>query len=414
MRSDVFRIVAEGTARELGQDFVRAMVRSLKEAMEVSIALVTVGVGHPISRARPIHYWRADGTDLVEYDLAEVPCARVYEGEEVIVPADLCMRYPREFPFHGYVGVPLRNALKEVVGHVAVLSETPIADPDLCTNVLRIFGGRAEAELMRRESDAERERLIEALTRTNSRLDRQAMSAKRANAVKAQLLGMAAHDLRSPIGAIITRAETAESYIARGDAPSLERAVACCEEAIKSAERIEGMIRKLLDAARQDSDELPFAPHRMNIVACVRSALALNADHARAKRIACELDAPSETIELDADEDLLLEAIDNLISNAIKFSWPGSRVDVVITSDENRVHIEVRDQGQGLTPDDVTRAFGRFQRLSAKPTEGEDSIGLGLHIVRAIAERHGGRATVESDGPGKGARFTLTLPRSVG
>jgi len=128
MRADVFRIVAEGTARELGQEFLAAMVRSLREAMEVSIALVTVGVGHPISRARPIHYWRADGTELVEYDLSEVPCARVYEGEEVLVPADLCARYPREFPFHGYVGVPLRNNRSEVLGHVAVLSEVPIAD----------------------------------------------------------------------------------------------------------------------------------------------------------------------------------------------------------------------------------------------------------------------------------------------
>ena len=326
MRADVFRIVAEGTARELGVEFLTAMVRSLKEAMEVSIALVTVGIGQPISRARPIHYWRADGTAIVEYDLSEVPCARVYEGEEVVVPADLCTRYPREFPFHGYVGVPLRNKDEIVVGHVAVLSETPIADPDLCANVLRIFGGRAETELRRRDADAERERLIEALTRTNARLDRQAFSAKRANTVKAQLLGMAAHDLRSPIGAIITRAETAESYIARGDASSLERAVACCEEAIKAAERIEGMIRKLLEAAKQDSDELPFAPHRMNLVQCARAALVLNADAARAKHITCELDAPLERIELEADEDLLLEAIDNLVSNAIKYSWPKGRV----------------------------------------------------------------------------------------
>lgn len=278
-------------------------------------------------------------------------------------------------------------------------------------NVLRIFGGRAEAELRRREADEERERLIAALTRTNVRLDRQAMSAKRANAVKAQLLGMAAHDLRNPIGAIIMRAETAESYIGRGDSSSLERAVACCEEAIKAAERIEGMIRKLLEAAKQDSDELPFAPHRMNLVQCARAALALNADTARAKRIICELDAPAERIELDADEDLLLEAIDNLVSNAIKYSWPEGHVVVELSEAPESVRLSVKDDGQGLTADDLTRAFGRFQRLSAKPTSGEESIGLGLHIVRAVAERHGGSATAESDGRGKGARFSLTLPR---
>jgi len=222
---------------------------------------------------------------------------------------------------------------------------------------------------------------------------------------------MAAHDLRSPIGAIISRSETAGSYIARGDAPSLERAVACCEEAIKAAERMEGMIRRLLDAAKQDSDELPFAPGPMNLVECARAALALNVEAARVKRIACDLVAPGDAVPFHADEDLLLEAIDNLLSNAVKYSWPGGRVTLAVTPLPDAARIEVVDEGQGLAAEDMGRAFGRFQRLSAKPTEGEESTGLGLYIVRAIAERHGGSASVESDGRGKGARFILLLPR---
>ena len=72
--------------------------------------------------------------------------------------------------------------------------------------------------------------------------------------------------------------------------------------------------------------------------------------------------------------------------------------------------VQVRDQGAGLSPEDISRLFGRFQRLSAKPTAGETSTGLGLSIVKRIVDLHGGRITVESAGPGKGATFKMTLP----
>jgi hypothetical protein len=82
---DLLRAVAEGTARHLGQDFLLAMVRALHDAMEVSLAIVTQGVGKPITRARPLHYWRSgwDG-EVVEYDLSETGCARVYGGEDSV------------------------------------------------------------------------------------------------------------------------------------------------------------------------------------------------------------------------------------------------------------------------------------------------------------------------------------------
>ncbi len=72
--------------------------------------------------------------------------------------------------------------------------------------------------------------------------------------------------------------------------------------------------------------------------------------------------------------------------------------------------IRVSDNGPGLSPEDMSRLFGRFQRLSAKPTAGESSTGLGLSIVKRIVELHGGQITVESGGPGSGTTFTLALP----
>jgi signal transduction histidine kinase len=110
------------------------------------------------------------------------------------------------------------------------------------------------------------------------------------------------------------------------------------------------------------------------------------------------------------DADRIREAIDNLVSNAVKYSPIGGAIDLLVARQDDGIVVEVRDQGAGLSPEDISRLFGRFQRLSAKPTAGETSTGLGLSIVKRIVDLHGGRITVESAGPGKGATFKMTLP----
>ena len=88
----------------------------------------------------------------------------------------------------------------------------------------------------------------------------------------------------------------------------------------------------------------------------------------------------------------------------------GGPIDIFVTQEAENIVIQVRDQGAGLSPEDLSRLFGRFQRLSAKPTAGETSTGLGLSIVKRIVDLHGGRVTVESGGPAKGATFNMQLP----
>jgi signal transduction histidine kinase len=86
---------------------------------------------------------------------------------------------------------------------------------------------------------------------------------------------------------------------------------------------------------------------------------------------------------------------------------------VAVTHEEANTIIRVVDQGPGLSPEDLGRLFGRFQRLSAKPTAGESSTGLGLSIVKRIIDMHGGEVTANSAGPGQGSTFTITLPAEV-
>jgi signal transduction histidine kinase len=112
-----------------------------------------------------------------------------------------------------------------------------------------------------------------------------------------------------------------------------------------------------------------------------------------------------------ADPKFVFAVLDNLLSNAIKFSPFGSAVTVRVTEFEGRVRIAVRDQGPGLTEADRQRLFGRFSRLSAKPTGGEKSVGLGLSIAKQMVEACGGRIWAESEA-GKGATFLVELPGS--
>ena len=110
------------------------------------------------------------------------------------------------------------------------------------------------------------------------------------------------------------------------------------------------------------------------------------------------------------DSDRIREAIDNLVSNAVKYSPIGGKIDIMVTQEAGNVSVQVQDQGADLSPEDISRLFGRFQRLSAKPTAGESSTGLGLSIVKRIVDLHGGRIMVESAGQGKGATFKMQLP----
>jgi len=110
------------------------------------------------------------------------------------------------------------------------------------------------------------------------------------------------------------------------------------------------------------------------------------------------------------DADRIREAIDNLVSNAIKYSPIGGKIAVGVTHEGSNTVVRITDEGAGLSPEDLGRLFGRFQRLSAKPTAGESSTGLGLSIVKRIIDMHGGHVTADSAGPGQGSTFTVTLP----
>jgi signal transduction histidine kinase len=119
----------------------------------------------------------------------------------------------------------------------------------------------------------------------------------------------------------------------------------------------------------------------------------------------------SPPVEVQGDPAHVGQILDNFISNALKFSSPGTTITLLVQGKGLVGKVLVKDQGPGLTPEDLDRVFGEYARLSARPTAGEASVGLGLSLVKRMAEAMGGSVGVESI-PGEGATFWLALPKT--
>jgi signal transduction histidine kinase len=181
----------------------------------------------------------------------------------------------------------------------------------------------------------------------------------------------------------------------------------------ETARQLTDMVGALVADAMNDALDITIRREPLDLAALAREVIEANRPLAERKSQAIALEAPGPTPAI-GDQDRLREAIENLVSNAIKYSPIGAPIAVAVSSEAGQATVAVRDQGPGLLPEDVARVFGRFQRLSAKPTAGEGSTGLGLSIVRRIAELHGGEAQATSAGPGLGSTFSIRIPLSNG
>ncbi|HVU28486.1 MAG TPA: hybrid sensor histidine kinase/response regulator [Verrucomicrobiae bacterium] len=225
---------------------------------------------------------------------------------------------------------------------------------------------------------------------------------------KDELLGILAHDLKNYLGGMSMSAELLHGYIEQSDDGRLTR---LSGNILRSSMQLQSFLKEFLANASAD---YRFAPKidPVNLVDIVAAVVQQYEDAARRKQLKILTDFPSEkTITAMADASALDQVLDNLLSNAVKFSPLGKRIFVhVREKDDNCVECVIRDEGPGFTAEDKSRMFRRYGRLSARPTGGEPSTGLGLSIVRKLALAMHGELICESN-PGHGATFIIRLPR---
>lgn len=246
-----------------------------------------------------------------------------------------------------------------------------------------------------------------ALMQANRRLSAQWLRLQRANGFKNEILGTVAHDLKNPLGVILGRTEMLKELISTGASSS--GVVAQVDHIRDATKRLTTMVDHLISDAMADAFDITIRREPVDVAALVKEVAEANQPLAVNKQQAISVTAPLNVVTM-CDTDRIREAIDNLISNAIKYSPIGGKIGVAVSHEGGDTIVRVSDEGAGLSPEDLGRLFGRFQRLSAKPTAGESSTGLGLSIVKRIIDMHGGEVTADSQGPGKGSTFMITLP----
>lgn len=259
---------------------------------------------------------------------------------------------------------------------------------------------RGEELLARVRTHLELKKAREALFKYSERL-------REMNEEKNEFLGIVAHDLRSPLSNIVSSANLALT----DREMNREQLEEFLEIIQASAQHMIHLVENLMDvnAIEQGRFKIDIAPCELGEL--IRGVTSNYQSKAKAKQQALELteETAGGPLIAMADPHTTIQIFDNLVSNAIKYSPKGKRIDVKVTRRNGKIRCEVQDQGPGLSPDDLKKMFGKFARLAPRPTGGESSTGLGLSIVKKMVEAGGGTVWCESE-LGKGARFIVELP----
>ncbi len=226
------------------------------------------------------------------------------------------------------------------------------------------------------------------------------------NNTKNRFLGIAAHDLRTPLAVIQGMSRLLSAGII-GEVN--EKQMTLLGRISRSSEFMLGLVGNLLDVSQIEAGQLNLDTVPRDIAGLVTDNVALNRLLAEQKGINLTLDVVGEVGSVEVDGPKLEQVLNNLISNAIKFCSEGATVAVRFTREGGFVAIYVRDNGPGIPAEDLDRLFLPFERASVRSTAGEKGTGLGLAIVQKIVRSHGGEVTVESK-VGVGTTFCVKLP----
>jgi signal transduction histidine kinase len=224
---------------------------------------------------------------------------------------------------------------------------------------------------------------------------------------KNEFLGIVSHDLKNPLSTIqlITRLMTQQA-----DSLAPEEIREYMSDIEKTSADMFTLIINLLDGLRTGDSMPKFEMVQFEVADMVLRCVSEFQTAAEQKNIVLITDGV-QNLKATADKNIAQQAFSNLVSNAVKYSPFATRVWAMCTEQDQYIRIAVRDEGPGLTDDDKAKLFGKFARLSAQPTGGEHSTGLGLSIVKKLVVQMGGDVGCESE-YGKGAEFFILLPKA--
>ncbi len=263
----------------------------------------------------------------------------------------------------------------------------------------------ATQKIQLEDQNNELNRVLEESQRTNEAL-------QQLNHEKNEIMAIVAHDLKNPLSGISL---TAENLMLRADRNQDEKIKKLAERIGTATERMMNIVSRLLDVNQIESGTLILRPTLNNIGDIVSSVIRQYEEQAKRKHIQVFSAISDTTLKILTDREALLQILENLFSNALKFTPSGKNIYVRVDArfdvaySAQIVAIAIQDEGPGITQYEQSQLFQKFRRLSAQPTGGESSTGLGLSIVKRFADLIGARILCESI-VGMGTTFTVILP----
>jgi signal transduction histidine kinase len=273
---------------------------------------------------------------------------------------------------------------------------------------------RARRELIRRVHEANEARLDAERLRADAELARGAaeearVTAERASQAKSDFLAVMSHELRTPLNAIGGYSQLLEMGV-HGQLNDAQRAALARID--HNQAHLLRLINDVLSYSRLDAGYVQYTLAAIPVSDVLRELDLMVAPQVAAQRIALHIDLPDPGIALHADRDKLLQILLNLVTNAIKFTGAGGRIDVACTHDAEHVRIHVHDTGIGIAADRLDAIFDPFFQADRSLSNPAEGVGLGLAISRDLARGMGGDIVVTSE-RGSGSTFTVALPRAA-
>ncbi|MFJ2236316.1 ATP-binding protein [Streptomyces sp. NPDC087859] len=242
----------------------------------------------------------------------------------------------------------------------------------------------------------------EQLQRANAELDAAGRRSREEQEAKDRFIATLSHELRNPLAAA-----TAATELLALDMPEGHPALSVLERQLGTLVR---MSNDLLDGTRAVTGRLELVRERVDIRSVVESACADIRHLFGHEGRKLDVGVPGEPVIVDGDRLRLAQVLTNLLSNALKYTSPGGHTEVALGIEGDRARLTVRDDGIGFPPGQAEDLFGVFMRAAPAGPDTPEGLGLGLAVARTVAELHGGRVSAHSEGPGRGAEFTVTLP----
>jgi len=333
--------------------------------------------------------------------------AGILTGKDLIGMSinEIFVHFDKPMIVSDYLTQPLKKEILNIETSKQLPSSYYFQFYELDNSVLALGEANSmEIELMRNtllELNGDLNNLTRELQKRNVEL-------KKVNDLKDQFLGIAAHDLRNPVGLIQTFSEflfdQLHDKISTGQLKMLN--------AIKlSSEFIVHLLEELLDISVIESGKLTINYEKVNLVELIKQNVELNNNLASKKNILINFDCYEIIPVVQIDKIKIEQVLNNLISNAIKYSFPVTQIKVSIRSSQDNIVVAITDQGQGIPENEIENIFKPFVKTSVKSTANERSTGLGLAIVWNIIKGHKGNIWVESK-VGKGSTFYFSIPYS--